>query len=209
MKDKIRAITLLTTIISVLSSCSLVKKKQFNEFGVKEFTHLRVGVDSKESLRGKLGTPDESHSDQWIYYLRGTPRLSLVFENDNLSSASWSIWEGDSIEDIKTLLEEFRGNWRVIREPMVSPHAAPHLCYLEDLKNGKRAEVHGYTKKVSELTIWRAATNDRSIKDYLIGNLGKEFCIAGHCSKATDSSTWEHNHCEWLEQLLSEKAKNQ
>jgi hypothetical protein len=207
MKKKAIVVMSMITGIITLLGCASLQTKQFLDFGTKEFKQLRVGVDTKDRVKGRLGLPDDDSGDRWVYHLREAPKLWLFFDNDVLSSASWSVWEADTANNVEALLREFDGDWQVIKEPMTNPHSAPYLCYLEDLKNGKRVEIDGNKKSVSEVTTWQPHLNDKSIKDQLVRNMGKEFCIAGHCSKVTNPEAWAHNQCQWLEQLVGKQLK--
>ncbi len=205
MREKLIIIASLIIGFMAPLGCVSSQTEQFSKFGMKEFNSLRLGVDTTKSVSSRLGLPSESRPTQWVYHLRKVPKLWLVFENDVLSSASWSIWDEDAVNQVETLLREFHAEWTVIKEPMTNPHTAPNLCYLEDLKNGRRVEVNGFKRKISELTIWRPQATDKSAKNRLSQNLSKEFCIGGLCSKVTEASAWEHNHCDWLERLVSGK----
>lgn len=129
--------------------------------------------------------------------------MHLYFESDVLISKSWNVNEEDKESSIISVLENIKGSWTVIKEPMTNPHAAPSLCYLEDLKAGRLVKVDGNNKKVSEISVWVPDENEKSIKVQLSKNVGKEFCIAGHCSKVTNPEARAHNQCEWLEQLVA------
>lgn len=194
-------------IVFIILGCSSLTKGPGKEFGIEQFNRLMLGVDSKESIKKTVGSPSEVATDTWVYHVEGVPKLWLFFENDLLVSVSWSVWESDKVNEVRNLLEKFEGNWAVIKEPMANPHRAPSMCYLEDLSNGRRVEVDGHKKTVDELFKWQPNANAPSIKQRLLKQVGKEFCIAGLCSKVTNPEAWKHNHCEWLEQLVAEIKK--
>lgn len=202
-------------LLVTLLSCSSIRKASLAKVSYSKFRALNVGEVTTEEAKQALGSPDKIHylgkenrivekSDkgQWIYKDKGLNKLYLYFESDVLISKSWNVNEEDKESSIEKVLRDIKADWAIVKEPMTNPHAGPTQCYLEDLKRGKMVKVHGYKKKVSEISVWIPTKNEKSIKEHLYRNVGKEFCIAGHCSKVTDPEAWEHNHCEWLKKMV-------
>ncbi len=213
------AVFLLGLLVTLLG-CSSLRNTNSIKISYSKFEALNVGGMTAEEVRQALGTPDKtyyigkenrivekSEKWQWIYEVKNLNKLYLYFESDVLVSKSWNVDEEDKESSVKNVFEYIKGNWVVVKEPMTNPHAAPNQCYLEDLKSGHLVKVNGNSKKVSEISAWVPAKNEKSIKEQLHMNVGKEFCIAEHCSKVTSPEAWKHNQCEWLEQMVAEQKK--
>lgn len=171
--------------------------------GVEEFDRVKLGYSSRVEIENKFGKPEEKTEKQWVYHSAGVEKLWIDFSGSVAISVSMSIWESDEINSPKVLVGKIQGDWKVLKEPMSNPHAAPSLCYLEDLRKGRRIEVSGYSKRAKFISKWKPSRDDKSIKEFLYRNVGKEFCIGSSCSKVTDPDAWKHNHCEWLVKLVA------
>lgn len=182
--------------------CESIQKQNSSDIGIDTINKLLVGTSKVSDIKNKIGRPDKVNGGNWIFNLDNVPKLRLRMENNILTFLSLSVWESDSYKNVEYLLGKFPGDWSVIKEPMSNSHNGPTICYLEDLKGGKRIRIHGYKKFVERITKWKPEKNQISIKKHLYKNVGKEFCIASSCSKVTDPDAWKHNHCEWLEKLI-------
>jgi len=206
---KLLQVKILFTFLLFISGC--ISNQKLNRKGNIEIETLRVllrNKSNKKVLIDRFGKPKEKKQDRWVYYKRMTPKVWLFFKKDKLSHISYSIWEDENLETPNVFLNKINGNWTVITEPWSNPHAGPHLCYLEDLKSGKRAEVNSYKKTISDISIWTPTKKDKSIKEYLYSKVGKEFCIASSCSKITDPHLWDSDHCRWLKDLVLKHKKS-
>ncbi len=199
--------TIIYYFMFTLLGCESMQKRDSSAISIDTINDLLVGISKVSEVKSKIGEPDSVGGNNWIFNLDNAPRLRLRMENNILTSVSLAVWEGDPYKKVGYLLDKFSGEWTVIKEPMSNPHAGPTICYLEDLKGGKRIRIHGYKKLVERIIKWKPEVGQVSIKKHLYRNVGKEFCIASSCSKVIDPDAWKHNHCGWLEKLVK-KTQN-
>ena len=196
-------IILIFMLFFVLSACvSSLKKSHLKESNF--INKLKVGRASKKDVEQVLGKPSKVDTT-WVYVENDYDKLTLFFEGETLSGISLYVEKGDKFNSVEVTFNEIIGDWTVQTEPMSNPHYGPQLCYLEDLKNGKRIKINGYKKVVEHISIWKPTKEDKSIKSHLYRNVGKEFCIGSSCSKVTDPKAWEHDHCKWLKDMVQSK----
>lgn len=193
------------TIIYLLGCQSLQENEK--KINIKQFSEIIIGITKKIEVERMLGKPDKVNKERWGYRVASAEKMWIAFKDNKVSSVSMSVWESDEIRDVELLLQSFLGNWVVFKEPMSNPHSAPSLCYLEDLDQGKRVRINGYGKTVEHIAKWKPEKTQKSIKEYLYSNVGKEFCVADHCSKVTNPTAWKHNHCEWLKKIVNKVSK--
>lgn len=191
-------------IIFFVLSCESLKEKE-KIFSIDQFNQIQISSMNKNEVEQLLGKPDRKSDNQWTFKFKGSEKLSIIFKNDTVDSVSMAVWEKDKVQSVDILLDNFAGDWTVLKEPMSNPHSAPSLCYLEDLNRGYRVRVGGYQKNVEQISKWKPTSDKKSIKEFLDRNIRKEFCIAESCSKVTYPDAWEHNHCDWLERLVAAK----
>lgn len=193
-------------VVFLFVGCGTLKRDK-QRFNIELFNEIEIGSTKKSEVEQWLGKPDRIADGQWTYKSEGSQKMWISFESNIVDSVSMSVWENNKVKSVELLLQEFSGKWTVLKEPMSNPHLAPSLCFLEDLDNGKRVRIAGYKKNVEHITKWKPTKDQKSIKGFLYRNVGKEFCIAGSCSKVTDSDVWKHNHCEWLEKRVAIKQE--
>jgi hypothetical protein len=210
---KISKIFLLGLLI-ILSSCSSTPTL-FMQASFEKFKSLLVGETTTEEVINVLGSPDKtiylgkenqivgkSDRSQWVYKVKDLDKLYLYFDSNILTSKSWNVDKYGDESSVAKVLRDIPANWKVVSEPITNPHAAPINCYLEDLGKGILIKVHGFDKYVSEVSIWSPTKHEKSIQENLLRNVGKEFCLAGRCSKASTQKPWNHDQCEWLRKMV-------
>lgn len=203
MKNAIKSSFIFYVVFCVIGCESLKESKK--NFSIDHFNQIEISTMNKNEVKQLLGKPDRKSANQWIFESQGSEKIWISFKNDIVDSVSMAVWERDNVNSVNLLLDQLAGQWRVLKEPASNPHAAPALCYLEDLNRGYRVRVGGYKKNVEQISKWKPTNDTKSIKEFLNRNVGREFCIEESCSKITDPGAWEHNHCDWLESLVAKK----
>lgn len=200
---------LLTCFVFVSCATNSMKNKESRSW--EDFSHLEVSTDTRERVRKKLGPAVETSEntdknldkkiERWIYTKNGVPKFFAVFMDGILQSTSMSVWESEEESNLKLLLAKFAGNWKVILEPQVNPHALPTMCYLVDEENGRKIKIHGHKMVVGLVSKWAPKM---LVTEDLTKVNRPEFCIADVCAKVSEGSEWKSDHCDQLKEWLKQ-----
>ena len=189
---------LLTLILLSIINCSIPQKKEkyFGDWNL--FSQIEINKDTQESIRKKLGKPDEikmehvaENEAQWNYFRNGVPKIWIYFKNDVVRSVSMSVWEEEDVQVLTYLLKNFQGQWRVEKEPVTNPHAMPSQCYLIDEKQGREIEIDSYKKSVESILSQDAKLFKKNKSEQ---------------KKIKTYKGWDYDHCAWLKDFLKSKG---
>ncbi len=198
-----------------VAGCVTLFNKSKSEFTVDELLKLKISVDTSEVIKKRLGNPHEKifyssqvkggeKSEKWIYIFEKTPKLWLFFKGGILEHASLGVWDRDNVSSVGGLLSQLEGQtWSIVKEPVRNPHSMPNMCMLVSERLGINVKVNSMMRRVDEINLWNPSIK-RKIKWF--DDSVPEFCIANHCSNVTDPNAWEHNHCEWLEEIVARQT---